>query len=258
MLVNVTNSEGANDRLVVNALGGNDGVTASTLVAGIVGLTIDGGAGNDVLLGSRGDDIILGGDGDDFMNGQEGNDIALLGAGDDLFQWAPGDGSDVIEGQAGTDQLFFFGSNANENIDVAGSGGRVRFFRNVGNVTMDLDDVETIEFRALGGAGNIVVGDLSGTDVTAIGLDLRGPTGGTDGEADSVTVNATQGSDVFGVAGGLHVFGLQASVKIFHQEQALDRLTLNALGGHDIVDATSLEADGIQLTMNGGLGDDVL
>ena len=125
---------------------------------------------------------------------------------------------------------------------------------------MDLDDVESIDFRALGGADNIVVGDLTGTDVTQIGLDLRGPDGGGDGQADTVTVNGTEGDDVFGAAGdagGVNVFGLQATVNIFSPEQANDRLTLNALGGDDTVDATALEADGIQLTMNGGLGDDV-
>jgi Ca2+-binding RTX toxin-like protein len=44
----------------------------------------------------------------------------------------------------------------------------------------------------------------------------------------------------------------------YHQEVTNDRLTLNGLGGYDVIDATSLEADGIQLTMNGGLGADVL
>ena len=59
-----------------------------------------------------------------------------------------------------------------------------------------------------------------------------------------------------GGAGGIDVFGLQASVSILSPEQANDRLTLNALGGADTPDATTLEADGIQLTMNGGLGAD--
>jgi hypothetical protein len=134
------------------------------------------------------------------------------------------------------------------------------FSRNVANVTMDLDDVEDIDFRALGGADNIVVGDLSGTDVASVGPDLRGPNGGGDGAADTVTVNGTQGNDVFGAAGdagGVNVFGLTATFDISFQEQANDRLTLNALGGEDTVDATSLEADGIQLTMNSGLGADL-
>ena len=258
--VNITNSEGANDALVVNALGGDDGVTATTTPAGVIKLTTDGGAGADTLLGSQGADVFLGGDGDDFVFGDNGNDTALLGARDDVFQWDPGDGNDTIEGQAGTDQMLFFGSNASENIDIAANGGRVRFFRNVANVTMDLDDVEGIDFRALGGADNIVVGDLTGTDVTSIGSDLRGPNGGGDGAADTITVNGTNGADEFGAAGdagGVNVFGLQATVNIFFQEQANDRLTLNGLGGDDVINASSFEADGIQLTMNGGLGEDV-
>jgi Ca2+-binding RTX toxin-like protein len=257
--VNIANLEGANDTLVINGLGGDDGITATTLPAGVVKLTIDGGAGNDTILGSQGADTLFGGEGDDFVFGDNGNDVAFLGAGDDVFQWNPGDGNDTIEGQDGSDTMLFFGANIAENVDITANGGRVLFLRNVANVTMDLDDVETIDFRALGGVDNIVVGDLSGTDATRIDLDLRGPNGGGDGAADSITVNATNGDDAFGVtgdAGGVSVFGLQAQVNMFFAEVANDRLTLNALGGDDVIDASSLEADGIQLTMNGGLGDD--
>ena len=234
-------------------------MTATTTPAGVVKLTTDGGAGDDTLLGSQGADVLLGGDGNDFVFGDNGNDTALMGAGDDVFQWNPGDGNDTLEGQDGTDQMLFFGANVSENIDISANGGRVRFFRDVATVTMDLNDVEGIDFRALGGADNIVVGDLSGTDVTTIGSDLRGPNGGGDGAADTITVNGTNGPDVFGAAGdagGVNVFGLKATVNVFFQEQANDRLTLNGLGGDDVINASSLEADGIQLTMNGGLGND--
>jgi Ca2+-binding RTX toxin-like protein len=183
-----------------------------------------------------------------------------MGAGDDVFQWNPGDGSDTVEGQDGFDTMQFFGSSINENITIAANGGRALFFRDVANVTMDLNDVEAIEFRALGGADNIVVGDLSGTDVTRVDLDLRGPNGGGDGAVDTVTVTGTQGADVFGVVGdaaGFTVFGLQAQVNGFFTE-GNDRLTLNGLGGDDVIDATSLEADGVKLTINGGLGNDVM
>jgi Ca2+-binding RTX toxin-like protein len=259
--VNITQSEGANDTLVVNGLGGNDSITATTLPAGVVKLTIDGGAGDDTILGSQGADVFLGGDGNDFVFGDNGNDVALLGAGDDVFQWNPGDGNDTLEGQDGTDTMLFFGANASENITISANGGRALFFRDIASVTMDLDDVEQIDFRALGGADNIVVGDLSGTDVTEIDIDLRGPSGGGDGAADTITVNATQGDDVFGVAGnagGINIFGLQATVNVFFPEVANDRLTLNGLGGDDVIDASALEAGAIQLTMNGGLGEDIL
>ena len=259
--VNITNSEGANDALVVNALGGDDAVTATTLPAGVIKLTLDGGGGDDHLLGSQGADVLLGREGDDFILGDNGDDVAFMGAGDDVFQWNPGDGNDTLEGQDGSDEMLFFGANISENIDISANGGRVLFSRNVANVTMDLDDVERIDFRALGGADNIVVGDLTGTDVTAISPDLRGPNGGGDGAADTITVNGTQDDDTFGAAGdagGVTVSGLKAAVNILFPEQANDRLTLNALGGADNVNASSLAADGVQLTANGGLGIDTL
>lgn len=258
--INITQSEGANDSAVIKTLGGDDSITATTLPAGVTRLTIDTGAGNDTVLGSQGADIVLGGDGNDFVLGDNGNDTAFLGAGDDRFQWNPGDGNDIVEGQDGTDTMLFFGANVAENIDILANGGRALFLRNVASVTMDLDDVETVDFRALGGADNIVVGDLSGTDVTQVSLDLRGSGGGGDGAADTITVNATQGDDVFGVegdAGGVSVFGLPAAVDILFPEAANDRLVLNGQGGDDVIDATGLEAGAIQLTMNGGLGADI-
>ena len=258
----VTNAEGANDTLVVNALGGNDMLTASTLVSGIVKVTLDGGAGNDTLLGSRGPDRLQGGDGDDFVDGQQDTDVALLGAGDDSFQWDPGDGSDTVEGQAGSDTLFFFGSNANEKIDVSANGPRVHLVRDVATVTMDLDDVERVDVRALGGADTIVAGDLRGTDATLIDLDLRGPTGGGDGQGDSVTVNGTAANDTIVVSGaaatGAAVAGLPARVNITAPEGATDSLTLNTLGGDDAADAAGLEANVIKFAADGGSGTDTI
>ena len=195
------------------------------------------------------------------MFGDNGNDLAQMGAGDDVFQWDPGDGNDTIEGQDGIDTMLFFGANITENIDIVANGGRALFIRDVANVTMDLDDVEHIEFRALGGADNITVGDLSGTDVTRIDIDLRGPNGGGDGAADTVTVNAHAGrrrvSASRATPAASPCSASRPAVNIFFQEQANDRLTVNGLGGDDVIDATSLEADGIQLTMNGGLGNDL-
>jgi Ca2+-binding RTX toxin-like protein len=249
--VNVTGSEGANDSLVVNAGAGNDAITATTLPAGVVRLTLDGGAGNDVLLGSQGADLFLGGEGDDFVFGDNGNDTALLGAGDDIFQWDPGDGNDVVEGQDGFDQLLFNGANVAETIDVSANGGRALFTRSIANVTMDLNDVEEIAFNALGGGDAITVGDLSGTDVARVSLNL----GGNDGQVDTVTVNATGADDVVVVtreADGVRILGLSAEVFIFGFE-ATDRLVINGLAGDDVL----LGSPGLDV-LNGGTGDNIL
>ena len=94
------------------------------------------------MNGGLGDDVFLGSEGDDLINGGDGDDTALMGAGDDTFVWNPGDDNDTLEGQAGFDTMLFNGANVAENIDIAANGGRVRFFRNIANVTMDLNDVE--------------------------------------------------------------------------------------------------------------------
>ena len=252
----------ATDTLTINALGGNDRIDASKLTVGAIQLVVDGGAGNDTILGGQGNDTILGGDGNDSVFGDDGNDIAFLGAGDDRFRWAPGDDNDVVEGQDGIDTLFFDGANVSENIDIVANGERALFLRNIANVVMDLNEVERIEFNALGGEDNIVVDDLSGTDVKVVEIDLAAALNGkaADGKLDTVTVNATIATDVVTVSSAgdkITVEGLVADVIVDHADKT-DRLVINGLGGNDVFDASGLAAGKIGLQVNGGLGEDVV
>jgi Ca2+-binding RTX toxin-like protein len=254
--VAVKNAEGALDDLVINGLGGNDTITATALAAGVIGLTIDGGAGRDRMFGSQGADVFLGGTGRDFVFGDNGDDTAFLGAGDDRFQWDPGDGSDTVEGQDGVDELLFNGAGASETVDIFANGGRTIFFRDVATVTMDLDDVERITFNALGGADSIAVADLTGTDVTEVHVNL-----GLDGVQDSVTRRGTNGADAINAAtfrGQATVSGLPGLLRISGVDFGLDRLTIDGLGGDDTIDASALQAGRFQLAMNGGLGADTM
>ncbi len=253
---------GTTENLVVNMNGGDDTFGATGNLAALISVTVDGGAGNDMINGGNGNDQLLGGDGNDFIDGNQGNDVALLGAGDDVFQWDPGDGSDVIEGQAGADTMLFNGSGADEIFEATANGGRLRFARDVGNIVMDTNDVETVDLNALGGADTIVVNNLAGTDVSTIAVDLSGELGGTtgDGQADTVITNGTNGGDVIEVRGAgtsVSVVGLAAQVNITNVEGANDALRIDGLGGNDVIDATSLATGQIQLTMIGGLGADV-
>jgi Ca2+-binding RTX toxin-like protein len=259
--VNIANLEGANDVLVVKGLGGDDNITATTLPADVVKLTIDGGAGDDNILGSQAADTLFGGEGDDFVFGDNGNDVAFLGAGDDLFQWDPGDGSDTVEGEDGFDTMLFNGAGIAENVDISANGERVLFLRNIATITMDLNDVERIEFNALGGADNIVIGDMSGTDLTEVGIDLAAVIDGDagDGQIDQITVNGANGNDAINVSSldeSVAVTGLQVGVSIDHAD-ADDRLVVNGLGGDDTIDASGLSAGRMALTLNGGLGEDI-
>jgi Ca2+-binding RTX toxin-like protein len=254
---------GTTENLVVNANGGDDTFTAGNGLAALIQITVDGGAGNDVLTGGDGNDVLTGGDGNDTVIGGRGNDVALLGAGDDTFVWNPGDGSDTVEGQAGSDRMLFNGANVGEKIDLSANGNRLRFTRDVGNIVMDVNDVERVDFNALGGADTITVGDLTGTDVTQVNLNLAGNLASSagDGQPDNVIVNGTNGADAITVAGsatGVTVWGLATQVNITGAEAANDLLTINALAGDDVVEASGLLAGAIRFKADGGDGDDVL
>ena len=259
--VSIIGSEGANDRLLVSTLAGDDIINASGLAAGVTQLTIDGGAGNDTITGSDGNDMLLGGDGNDLVTGGRGSDTALLGSGNDTFVWNPGDGSDIVEGQDGTDTLVFNGANVDERMELSANGTRARLSRDVGNVVMDLNSVEHIQIHALGGADTITVDDLTGTGVTQVAIDLAATAGGTAGDAaaDTVVLNGTAGNDKISIASSgssIVVNGLAAQVTIAGAEGANDSLVINGLGGDDVIDASKLRAGQVNLTINGGDGND--
>jgi Ca2+-binding RTX toxin-like protein len=252
---------GTSEKLVLNANGGDDRFSAAGNLAPLIAITVDGGTQNDTLLGSNGADILLGGDGADVVDGNQGDDTALLGAGADVFQWDPGDGSDVVEGQDGADTLAFNGSNANERMDVSANGNRVRFTRDIAAITMDLNDVESIVAKTLGGVDNVAVGDLSGTDVTGVVADLAAGGGGDDTQPDGVSVTGTNGDDVVSVVGAgpdASVNGLSARVTVAGGSAVNDRLTVNALAGDDVLDASGVAAGSVLLTLDGGDNSDVL
>src|SRR5207249_7995058 len=93
--------------------------------------------------------------------------------------------------------------------------------------------------------------DLSATPGTNTG----------DGAADSVIVTGTNGGDnvqIQGSAGQVGVVGLQAFVTIKGAEAANDQLTVGTAGGDDTVSATQLLGAVIRLTIDGGVGNDVI
>jgi Ca2+-binding RTX toxin-like protein len=243
--------------LMVFGLGGPDTISASNGLAALgTALVIDGGPGDDVITGGDGADILIGGPGSDTVSGGRGNDLLLLGTGSDVAVWHPGDGSDTIEGQEGNnDTLDFQASNVSESIDISPNGERVRLFRDVGNVTMDLNGVEQIGVSALGGMDHVVVNDLSGTDVKGVTVDLEGVSGsGTgDGQVDSVVVNGTPAADRMRLRVDRHgVVSLRrkgGAVRIEHPEP-MDALVVNGLGGGDKIHATPSVSSTMTLTIN--------
>jgi RTX calcium-binding nonapeptide repeat (4 copies) len=206
--------------------------------------TIAGGAGGDTLMGGAGSETFHGG---------PGNDMLVGGGGKDTFVWNPGDGSDRIEGQRGSDSMLFNGATVAERVTLSASGGRLKFFRDPGNITMDTHGVEDVDFNALGGADHITVNDLIGTGVRKVNLGLAGMVGGSDGDGaiDSVVVKGTNGDDDIKLAGngaGADITGLAAGISVVHADRN-DTLSVNTLAGNDNVVTTG--TFGMQVSVNG-------
>ena len=124
-------------------------------------------------------------------------------------------------------------------------------------ITMDTGGVEFVTFNALGGADNVTVGDLTGTDVSSVNLDLAGTLGGTtgDGQTDHVTVDGTNGDDAFtvsGAAGSVNVGGGTPAVNLTHAEPT-DQLDFETFSGIDTLASGALAPGTIQLFLDGVL-----
>lgn len=221
-------------------------------------ITIDGGPGDDTLRGSTGDQTFHGGPGDDFVVGGDGDDHAFLGRGDDRFAWNPGDDNDTVEGESGADTLEFNGANVAEQMLASADGARVRFTRNIANIAMDLDGIERLAVRALGGADSITVGDMRGTDLRSADIDLAASGGGGDGQPDLVIAQATDGADAISFEssnGSIAVDGLAARTRVTGGE-AMDDVTAQGLGGNDRFSASAAASEPATMNANGGEGVD--
>ena len=198
-------------------------------------LTVDGGNGDDTLVGGDGNDTLIGGNGRDDVNGKKGADTALLGSGQDSFTWDPGDGSDIVEGGEGYDTMIFHGAPAAENMTLSANGSRTLFVRDLGNIRMDMGDVEALDLTALGGADKVTINDTSGTGFQAANIDLS-VQGAPDGAADVVTVNGTPDAEKIKVDaddGSVDVSGFSATTHITGSDASKDQLQVNGLGGGD-------------------------
>ncbi|MGH9719504.1 MAG: beta strand repeat-containing protein, partial [Bryobacteraceae bacterium] len=224
-LLRILNPEPAYDVLLVEGKAGVDEIDAHSLPAGLIGLQITGGQGNDVLVGSQGNDT---------------------------FIWNPGDGSDEIDGKAGLDTLQMYGSNAPENIELSAQGKRLILTRDVATVRHEVKATEVVNVNVSGGADRITIGDLTGTGVNRVAIQLANAAGLGDGQSDSIVVNGTNGNDaviISGSAANLTIAGLAATIELSTLEAAFDSVRVNGLNGNDLLHAQNVPAGVVRLQL---------
>jgi Ca2+-binding RTX toxin-like protein len=211
-LVNIT-IHSTTERFQVNGLGGADSITAHDGVGARTLLSVDGGAGADTVNGSDGPDLIAGGEDNDVLNGgggddrivgDRGNDTMSGGAGDDTLVWNNGDNTDVMNGDAGRDDVEVNGApTAGDVFTVQPNGTRIKFDRpNLVPFTLDIGSSETMHANGLGGDDSITVGNVGGFSVTAAG----GPDNDTlTGGSSSELFLGGSGNDTINPGGGLDI-----------------------------------------------------
>ncbi len=124
---------------------------------------------------------------------------------------------------------------------------------------MDLDDVETIELNALGGADTVVLNDVSGTDLKTVKVNFAALGGALDGQVDRLIMNGTTGDDTFVLANSgneISILGLAANVSLSGFERS-DSIEINGLLGDDIFDASLLTLP-VSIVFSGDAGDDIM
>jgi Ca2+-binding RTX toxin-like protein len=224
---------------------------------------IVGSPGNDKIFGLAGNDTICGLGGDDQIVGGQGNDNLFGQEGKDTFVWSPGDAGDRIEGSADNDTLLVNGANVSEILELSANANRLRLSRNIGNVILDVADVERVDIEARGGSDTVTLGSLVGTGVQQVTLDLElaENTNTPDGQPDSIFVFGRTVDDQIAIAGSgntLNITGAGPVIYIRNPEVAFDTLSVYGIEGHDRITAENLAAGLVKLIIEGGPGNDTI
>jgi Ca2+-binding RTX toxin-like protein len=191
-----------------------------------VGLTIEGGAGNDEIGGGSGHDVLIGGDGDDRLLGNGGSNILSGGAGDDSFVIGPG--YDSVAGGEGFDTVDLGWMANGSSVNGFEDGG---FEVSAGTLVASVTEVERV-------VGSYWADELNFT-FAAVAMTLEG------GNGDDYVVGGTA-ADALSGGEGNDVLDGGVGADLISGDGGDDRLVIANVG------------DGSMDTMDGGTGHDVI
>ncbi len=179
------------------ARGGQDGAADTVVLPGLVGAPFHSTVSLTSALDGSSLQAIYAVDGAPL----ETVNVTAIGAAD-FVTLAGGNGDDVfsttafashlrlqLNGGLGDNFLLFGGTAGNDAIDVVTSPSNIYMTMN-GSAPLDLVNISGVAVTAGAGADTVQVGDLGGSGVPfRVGVDLSGPGGAPDGQADTVILN---------------------------------------------------------------------
>ncbi len=265
----IRNTSSLSDVLDVRGFGGDDRIEALSGSETQIGLQLEGGVGNDLLigdgtlLGNAGDDTLIGGSANDTLIGGAGNDSISGGAGNDLILGdgegtgvgntfaivaiTSGQGADTLDGGAGDDTIN--GDAGNDSI-LGGDGNDLIGPITIGAVFFDEAGDDFID----GGSGNDTIHGAGGND-SILGGD------GNDslfGDAGDDTIRGGAGNDTINGGDGNDLIFGDAGDDTIHGDAGND--TINGGDGNDLIfgDAgnDSIHGDAGNDSILGGDGND--
>ncbi len=248
------------------------------------GLTINAGAGNDIITGTKKKDTINGGAGNDIIAGGKGNDTLTGGKGKDKFVFKAGDGLDTITDATKDDIIAIDGVANKDDLKYAKNGNNLEIFYNdefdlnnkivvknhfakKGRIATTLSvgeediNLATVEY-AIAGSGkingtsknNVIIGSAKADTIKAgAGGDTVFGNAGADiiyGEAGSDSITGGKGNDkLYGGAGeNVFYFNEGDGVDTVYSNGGEDTIQLNKFANLDDLKAgVKLSSDGTNL-----------
>lgn len=229
---NVSCAEGAVTAIAANTVDGNDTFTVDPSVA--IGVTVNGGSGNDTLTGGSGDDTLVGSYGNDTIEGGPGSDTAsYLGHNSSVNASLNGAADDGASGETdniGASVENLTGGSANDIL--RGGSGNNRLDGGSGNDVL------------IGNLGNNVLDGASGSDIVSYADATSGVTVSLANTTSQDTVGA--GSDQIAntesLMGSAFDDTLTGNSAVNTLEGMLGDDILDGAGGRDVVLYTSATA----------------
>jgi Ca2+-binding RTX toxin-like protein len=240
----------------VSGLAGDDILLIKDGTGSMPAAILAGGDGDDVLQGGSRDDSLYGGNGPVPLLGGRGADRLFGDAGNDRFIWKAGDGNDRIDGGADHDKLEVTGTAAGDSFAIVATATGARIATGLSKSSgIEVTALEHVSIGAGAGADSISVGNLAGSGVQEVAVNLGG--NASDGMADRLSIDGTAGNDVVNLiesAGTLRVLGPTA-VSV-DKAGAEDQITLRLGDGKDHL--TFGGSTAARLVIDGGNGDDII
>lgn len=191
-------------------------VDRTETMASLLARSIQGTAGNDILVGTVAADFISGGAGDDQLNGGDGTDT--LNGGDGADRLEGGTGSDLLIGGSGSDT--YVGLEADDTV-VEAAGGGIDSVESAATLTL----APNLENARLTGTA---VGNLTGNDLANVLI----------GNAAANTLTGGLGNDRLDGGAGIDTLVGGAGDDVYVVDVSGDKTTEAVGEGNDTVEAS--------------------